>query len=99
MQTFFIAWFALCCGFFVGYVICGIFKRVEELNPALEPVSVPLQHTTPQAMEEMGEALIQAGELLKSGHFSYLSGGIVVGELGNGIINIKGDVSLRAVEK
>ena len=46
----------------------------------------------------MGDALYHAGEMLQSGDFEYVSGGFIVQDLGHGVVNFKGDLSLRAVE-
>ena len=96
MATFFIAWAALCVGFLMGYVLSAMFKRNAEAYP--EVPSLEVRHISPQAMESMGEALTNAGAMLESGDFAYLSGGLIVQDLGYGVVNIKGDVSLRAVE-
>lgn len=86
MSTFFIAWAALCVG----------FKRNAEAYP--EAPSVEVQAVSPQDMARMGEALTNAGAMLESGDFAYLSGGIMVRDLGHGVVSISGDLSLRAVE-
>jgi hypothetical protein len=46
----------------------------------------------------MGYALARAGDLLESGDLEYVSGGLIVQDLGHGVVSIKGDLSLRAVE-
>ena len=40
----------------------------------------------------------KAGAMLESGDFEYLSGGLMVQEVGHGVVTIRGDLSLRAVE-
>jgi hypothetical protein len=96
MSTFFIAWAALCVGFLIGYVLSAVFKRNADAYP--EVPSVEVQTITPQAMARMGEALSLAGDMMESGDFAYLSGGLIVQDLGHGVVSIKGDLSLRAVE-
>ncbi len=96
MATFFIAWAALCVGFLMGYVLSAVFKRNADAYP--EVPSVEAQRISPQAMARMDEALAQAGAMMKSGDFEYLSGGLMVQDLGHGVVTIRGDVSLRAVE-
>lgn len=96
MATFFIAWAALCVGFLIGYVLSAAFKRNAEAYP--EAPSFEVRHISPQAMASMGEALTNAGAMLESGDFEYLSGGLMVQDLGHGVVTIRGDVSLRAVE-
>lgn len=91
MSTFFIAWAALCVGFLMGYVLSAMFKRNAEAYPEV-------RHISPQAMASMGEALTNAGAMLESGDFEYLSGGLMVQEVGHGVVTIRGDLSLRAVE-
>lgn len=95
-MTWLIVWAALCIGFLAGYVTCAVFRRNDEAYPPVRPVEI--QHVTPQAMSAMAEALSHAGDMLNSGDFSYLSGGIMVQDHGHGIVNIRGDLSLRAKE-
>lgn len=87
---------ALCVGVMVGYVLCAVLRRNDERYPPVQ--SVEVQHVTPQAMTAMAHALSHAGEMLNSGDFEYLSGGIMVNDLGHGVVNIRGDLSLRAAE-
>lgn len=53
---------------------------------------------SPAQAARMGDALYHAGEMLQSGDFEYVSGGFIVQDLGHGVVNFKGDLSLRAVE-
>lgn len=96
MANFFIALAALCVGFLISYVISAVFKRNAKACP--EVPSFEVQRISPQAMASMGEALTNAGAMLESGDFEYLSGGLMVQDLGHGVVTIRGDVSLRAVE-
>lgn len=87
---------ALCVGVMIGYVLCALLRRNDDHYPPVP--SVEVQHVTPQAMTRMAEALSNAGEMLNAGDFEYLSGGIMVNDLGHGVVNIRGDLSLRAKE-
>lgn len=80
--------------FFVGYVLCALLRA----NNVPESPSFEVTAISPQQMARMGEALSHAGDMLESGDFEYLSGGLIVQDLGHGVVNFKGDLSLRAVE-
>lgn len=89
--------YAIVCGaFLAGYVTCALLANARRRYPIVGPVQV--QHVSPQAMTAMAEALSHAGEMLNSGDFEYLSGGIMVQDHGHGVVNIRGDLSLRAKE-
>lgn len=94
MATFFIAWAALCVGFLMGYVLSAVFKRNAEAYPEV----IEGQAVSPQDMARIGEALSLAGDMMNGGDFAYLSGGLMVQEVGHGVVTIRGDLSLRAVE-
>ncbi len=96
MPVWLMIWAALVVGFLFGYVLCAMFRRMNEDTYPVPSVNVT--HVTPQAMARMGEALSHAGDMLESGDFEYLSGGLVVQDLGHGVVTIRGDLSLRAVE-
>lgn len=89
--------YAIVCGaFLAGYVTCALLANARRRYPLVRDVQV--QHVSPQAMTAMAEALSNAGEMLNSGDFEYLSGGIMVQDHGHGVVNIRGDLSLRAKE-
>lgn len=94
-MPYFVMYAAVCGAFLAGYVTCALLRRNDEEYPA---PSATITNVTPQAMERMGEALSNAGDMLQSGDFEYLSGGIMVNDLGQGVVNIRGDLSLRAAE-
>ena len=93
-------WLIVCgillVGFIVGYATCGLLVANRERMPVVKPVEVEV--LSPQAQTRMGEALYNAGEMLNSGDFEYVSGGFMVQDLGHGVVNFKGDLSLRAKE-
>lgn len=95
MPIWAIVWLSLVVGFFAGYVLCAIFRRNAE---AFEAPQLEVTALSPAARAKMGEALYHAGEMLEAGDFEYLSGGFMVQDLGHGVVNFKGDLSLRAVE-
>lgn len=86
----------LVLGFGLGYCCCGLLRRN---NAAYPPISATVTAVTPQAMARMGEALSHAGDMMNAGDFEYVSGGFMVQDLGHGVVNFKGDLSLRAKEE
>lgn len=91
-----IVWGAVIVGFLIGYVTCALLIANRERMPDVKTVEVEV--LSPQAQTRMGEALCNAGEMLNSGDFEYVSGGFMVQDLGHGVVNFKGDLSLRAKE-
>lgn len=87
-------WAALVVGFLIGYVLCALLRA----NNVPESPSFEVTAISPQQMQRMGEALSHAGDMLESGDFEYVSGGLIVQDLGHGVVTIRGDVSLRARE-
>lgn len=87
-------WVALLVGVVFGMFIASLLRA----NDVPESPSFEVTAISPQQMARMGEALSNAGDMLESGDFEYLSGGLIVQDLGHGVVTIRGDVSLRARE-
>lgn len=91
-----IVWGAVIVGFLAGYVTCALL--IANRERMTDVPSVEVTAISPHQMQRMGEALSHAGDMLKSGDFDYVSGGLIVQDLGHGVVTIRGDVSLRAKE-
>lgn len=88
----------LLVGFALGYCCCGLLTNARRNTLPVAP-SATVTAITPQAMARMGEALSHAGDMMNAGDFEYVSGGFIVQDLGHGVVNFKGDLSLRAKEE
>lgn len=94
-MTYFYLWMALCAGVVIGFVLAALLRANDSRYPA---PSATVTVVSPQAQARIGEALSHAGDMLQGGDFEYLSGGLMVRDVGHGVVNISGDLSLRAVE-
>lgn len=80
---------AFCVGFILGY-FCPRLKK--EYNARLTQVS----HDD---AVRLGQILSQAGDALILGEFEYAGGGMVIRKRGLGIVQIKGNLALRKIDR
>jgi len=92
-MSWLIVWAALSVGVVLGFILAALFRANGPDAP-----SATVTALSPAQAARMGDALYHAGEMLQSGEFEYVSGGFIVQDLGHGVVNFKGDLSLRAVE-
>jgi hypothetical protein len=94
-MSWLIGWVVLSVGVVGGFFLAALLRA----NGRDVPVpSATVTALSPQECARMGYALARAGDLLESGDLEYVSGGLIVQDLGHGVVSIKGDLSLRAVE-
>jgi hypothetical protein len=92
-MSWLIVWAALSVGVVLGFTLSALFR-----GHCPDAPSATVTTLSPAQAARMGDALYHAGEMLQSGDFEYVSGGFIVQDLGHGVVNFKGDLSLRAVE-
>lgn len=92
-MTYFYLWAALSVGVVLGFMLAALFRANGPDAP-----SATVTALSPAQAARMGDALYHAGKMLQIGEFEYVSGGFIAQDLGHGVVNFKGDLSLRVAE-
>lgn len=104
-MIYFVSYICFMLGVGAGFIIV-IFLRKDkdkEIQRELEVLrgqrhSAPSMPPNSELSVGMAKVLLHTSMMLRSKDYEYINGGLMVNEMDNGYVNIKGDLMLRSKE-